>query len=113
MSLAHQARYVGNLSGCTIGPNAQATLVQAVDRFSFAPSDGALVVSGSVTPDGSFTGSLVTSPPGHDRQGRPGTETFSLTATGRIEGDVASGTYATPRCRTAFHLHRVYPTIWP
>jgi hypothetical protein len=110
---AHQSRYVGNLPGCTIGPSVQATLVQAANRFSFAPSDGALVVMGSVAPDGSFAGSLVTNPPGRDRQGRAGTEAFTLTVTGRIEGNAASGTYVTPRCSTAFRLPRIGDSLLP
>ena len=87
--------------------------MQAADHFSFAPSDGSLVVSGSVSPDGSFAGSLVTNPPGRDRQGRAGNEAFTLTVTGRIEGDAVSGTYVTPRCRTAFRLLRAVDTLLP
>ncbi len=87
--------------------------MRAADRFSFAPSDGTLVVSGSVAPDGSFAGSLVTNSPGHDRQGRTSTEAFTLTVTGRIEGEVASGTYVTPRCRTEFRLPHIADAILP
>jgi hypothetical protein len=113
MPLTHQARYVGNLPGCTVGPSAQVTLVRAADRFSFAPSDGALVVSGNVAPDGSFAGSLVTNSPGRDRQGHAGTEAFTLTVTGHIEGEVASGTYGTPRCSTAFRLSHIGDSLLP
>jgi len=87
--------------------------VQAADRFSFAPSDGALVVSGSVAPDGSFAGSLSTAPPGRDRQNHTSSEAFTLTVTGHIEGETASGTYVTPRCRTVFRLPRVSQTLLP
>ena len=113
MPFAHQTRYVGNLPGCAVGPDTPATLVQAANRFSFAPSDGALVVSGSLAPDGSFAGSLVTNPAGRDRQGHSGTEAFTLTVTGRIEGDAASGTYVTPRCHIAFRLLRVVDALLP
>ncbi len=113
MPFGRQTRYVGNLPSCTVGPDAQATLVRAADRFSFAPSDGALVVSGSVAPDGSFAGSLVTNPPGRDRQGRTSTEAFALTVTGRIEDEVVSGTYVTPRCRTEFRLSHIAGTLLP
>ena len=113
LPFAHQTRYVGNVPSCAVGPGAQATLVRAADRFSFAPSDGALVVSGSLAPDGSFAGSLVTNPPGRDRQGHAGTEAFTLTVTGRIEGDAASGTYVTPRCHIAFRLLRIVDPLLP
>lgn len=113
MPFAHQTRYVGNLPSCAAGPGAQATLVQAADRFSFVPSDGALVVSGSLAPDGSFAGSLVTNPPGRDRQGHAGSEAFMLMVSGRIEGDAASGTYVTPRCHTAFLLLRTVNPLLP
>jgi hypothetical protein len=113
MPFARQSRYVGDLPSCTVGPGAQATLVLAADHFSFAPSDGALVVSGSVAPDGSFAGSLVTNPPGHDRQGRASTEAFTLTVTGRLAGEVASGTYVTPRCRTEFRLSHIADAVLP
>jgi hypothetical protein len=111
--VASQVRYVGNLPGCTTGPSAQATLVRAADRFSFAPSDGALVVSGNVAPNGSFAGSLVTNPARVDRDGRSGTRAFTLTVTGGIEGETASGIYETSSCRTAFRLSRVNHVLLP
>jgi len=89
--------------------------VRLTDRFSFAPSDGTLVISGIVAPDGSFAGSLVTDASQHDRQDRSGTEPppFTLKVTGRLGDAEAAGIYVTPRCRTAFRLPRVEPTLVP
>ena len=113
--LANQDRYAGDLPGCTAGSDVHATLVRVADHFSFAPSDGALVISGSIAPDGSFAGSLLTEPPGRDRQSRAGTAAspFTLTVTGRIEREAASGTYVTPRCRIGFRLPRIHLTLLP
>lgn len=105
-------RYAGDLSGCTTGPAARATLVRIGEHFSFAPSDGALVISGPVAADGSFSGTLVTAP-GH--QGSPGKAVppFTLTVSGTIGDEAAEGSYATPRCHTAFHLPRIGATLVP
>jgi hypothetical protein len=115
VSLSKQTRYVGELSGCASGPEARATLVQVADRFSFTPSDGALVISGTIAPGGSFAGSLRTDQPGHDRQdhasGSP--SPFTLVVTGRIEGNIAAGEFSTPRCRSTFRLTRIAPSLLP
>jgi hypothetical protein len=103
------------MSGCTTAAGARASLVRVADHFSFAPSDGALVVSGTVAPDGSFNGALVTNPARHDQPGHPGTAAppFTLTVTGRLDDEAASGTYVTPRCSTAFRLPRIGATVLP
>ena len=113
--LANQTRYAGDLLGCTTGPGSRATLVRVADRFSFAPSDGVLVISGTVAADGSFAGSLRTDPPGRDRPPGAGTATppFTLSVTGRIDSEAASGEYVTPRCRTTFRLPRIGPSLLP
>ena len=113
--LAVQSRYAGDMQGCMTGPRARATLVRQSDRFSFAPSDGALVISGNMAPDGSFSGSLVANPARHDHEDHSGTGAppFTLTVTGRIEGGVAIGTYASPRCSAGFRLPRIEATLLP
>lgn len=115
ITIAVQSRYAGNLSGCTTVPGTRASLVRVADRFSFAPSDGALVISGPIAPDGSFTGTLVTNPAHHDQPEHPGTtaKPFTLTVTGRLDDEAATGTYATPRCSTAFRLPRIGVTLLP
>jgi hypothetical protein len=114
-TLANQTRYAGVLSDCASGPEARATLVRVADHFSFAPSDGALVVPGTVAPDGSFAGSLRTDHAGSGRQGHAGgsSSPFTLVVTGRIEGDIAAGEFATPRCRATFRLSRIVPGLLP
>ena len=108
MPLTLESRYAGALQGCAGGSATRATLVRQANHFSFAPSDGALVISGTVAADGSFSGALVTSPSRHDQEGRSGTaaQAFALTVTGHLDGGAATGTYATPRCHAAFYLPR-------
>ena len=93
----------------------RATLVRVGDHFSFAPTDGALVVSGTVTPDGDFAGSLHANPPVREQQHRPNTEapSFSVSVAGHMDGEVASGAYVTPRCRTIFRLPHIAPSLLP
>jgi hypothetical protein len=115
VALNLQTRYAGNLPGCTTGPDARATLVRVGDHFSFAPSDGVLIISGTVAPDGSFSGSLITAASRHDEQHRSSTEAppFTLSVTGRLEDDAATGTYLTPRCSAAFRLPRIGTSLMP
>ncbi len=115
MPLAAESRYAGDLPACGAGSGARATLVRQAAGFSFSPSDGVLVISGTVAPDGSFTGSLVTNPSRHDQQSHSATAAppFTLTVTGRLDGAAATGTYATPRCHAAFRLPRVETTLLP
>jgi hypothetical protein len=115
VTLSKQTRYVGALSDCAGGSGARTTLVRVADQFSFAPSDGALVVSGTVAPDGSFAGSLRTDQAGGGRQDHAGgsSSPFTLVVTGRIEGDIAAGEFATPRCRATFRLSRIAPSLLP
>ena len=113
--LAVQSRYAGDMPACTTGPAGRATLVRQADHFSFAPTDGALVISGRVDPDGSFTGTLVSNPSRHDQEGHAGSaaQPFTLTVTGRLDVAAATGTYQTPRCRTAFRLPRIEASLLP
>ncbi len=110
-----QTRYAGDLSGCATGPGARATLVRIGDHFSFAPADGVLVISGTVAPDGGFSGSLVTNSARHDPQSRPGTEPppFTVTVTGHLDDEAAAGTYVTPRCTATFHLPHIGASVLP
>lgn len=114
-ALAVQHRYAGDMPGCTTGPAARATLVRQADRFSFAPTDGVLIISGHVEPDGGFTGTLVTTPSRHDQEGHAGSaaQPFALTVTGRLDEAAATGTYVTPRCHTSFRLPRIEATLLP
>ena len=111
-ALALQTRYAGDLPGCTAGSGARATLVRQADRFDFAPSDGALVISGRVSVDGRFAGSLIT---GTSRQGGDGRRDppFTLVVTGRLDDEAAAGTYETPRCRADFRLPRIGASLLP
>ena len=113
--LAVQSRYAGDMRGCTTGPSARATLVRQADRFSFAPSDGALVISGNVATDGSFSGSLVANPARHDHEDHSGTgaHPFTLTVTGRIDDGAATGSFASPHCSAGFRLPRIEATLLP
>jgi hypothetical protein len=115
MPLVSQTRYAGPVPDCAGGTQARATLVRVHDRFSFTPSDGTLVISGSVAPDGSFTGSLAPVRSGRGEPGQAGAPAprFTLTVSGRLDRMAASGTYATPRCSTNFRLPRIDATLLP
>jgi hypothetical protein len=93
-------RYTGALSGCGLPA---ATLSLKAGQFSFTPGDGALMIAGTVAPDGSFAGTLNTQP-----AGKP---PFELHVSGRIAADQASVDYVTPRCRAAGNLDRVRPPL--
>ncbi len=115
MPITRQSRYAGDLSGCATGAAARATLVRIGDHFSFAPSDGVLVVPGAIAPDGSFSGSLVTNAPRHAPQSHSGTEPppFTVTVAGHLDDEAAAGTYVTPHCTATFHLPRIGPSVLP
>ena len=84
-------RFAGQLSGC--GETTAATLTRTADAVSFAPSDGVLVLRGTVAADGAFTARLNTQPPGKPP--------FLLTATGQVDAESATVSYVTPRCPQA------------
>lgn len=115
--LEDQVRYAGTLADCGEGPNrtSQASLVRVANRFSFAPQDGALVISGPVTADGTFSGSLAPAAARHE--GATGSDARQppvvLTVKGRLDDEVATGVYATPHCRTEFRLPRIQPGLLP
>ena len=100
--LTSQVRYAGSMRCCTAGGQGVATFVRVADRFSFAPSDGALVIPGQVAPDGSFSGRLITGQPHRDVSGPSDAKTphFVLTVEGHLDDDAATGVYVNPRCRT-------------
>ena len=123
VQLAAQERYAGEMQRCTAAPGGtqpaagqhRATLVRQADRFSFAPTDGTLVIAGTVAPDGNFTGSLATNPSRHGQEGNSATEAqpFTLSVAGRLDAAAATGTYTTPRCRVTFRLPRMAATLLP
>jgi hypothetical protein len=107
---APRLRYTGQLTGC--GPAGPVTLTRSAGRFSFTPGDGTLIITGEVTADGRFAGSLDA---GRSGSGTPSaaatrakaTAHFVLSVQGRIDNDTAEATYTTPRCQTTLRLTRV------
>jgi hypothetical protein len=63
----------------------------------FVRDDGAQTLRGTIALDGAVTARVET--PGLDKKG------FVQTFTGRVQGDQASGTYASPRCTAEVTLH--------
>jgi hypothetical protein len=114
---APRLRYTGPLTGC--GPAGSVTLTRSADRFSFTPGDGTLTITGEVSADGRFQGSLDAGRPGGGTP--PGSATaakatahFVLSVQGRIDSDTAEATYITPRCQTILRLTRVdEPSLLP
>ena len=103
------------MPGCAAGPAGRATLVRLASHFSFAPADGVLVIAGEVGADGSFAGTLVTAPARHDQPGSssPAAAPFTLSVSGRLDAEAATGSYITPRCTVAFRLPRIPASILP
>jgi hypothetical protein len=97
---AHEAAYTGALPGCGL---AAATLTRIGGAFAFAPGDGALIVRGTVAPDGSYAGTLNTQPPGKSP--------FLLSLRGTIGEESAALDYTTPRCHAQATLARVHRSL--
>lgn len=103
--LAQQDRYTGRITDCD-GAEAHATLVVVDQHFSFTPTDGSLVISGDVAPDGTFSG---TEPLPHT-----GNSTAPVLAVaGKISPDAADGLYTNPRCKKNFQLPYIEHSVLP
>jgi len=86
-----EIRYAGTLSGC--GQSNPATLTRIRGAFAFAPSDGVLVLRGTVAADGSLSATLNTQPPTKPP--------FLLTVHGHATTEAATVSYTTPVCPEA------------
>jgi hypothetical protein len=78
-----------------VGDPCPGTALLSVGRgqAAFVRDDGAQVLRGTVTPDGQVSARLETR--GADK--KPFVQSFN----GRVRGDTATGTYASPRCTAA------------
>ena len=94
-----QARYTGTLTPDTsCGAAGHATLTVMNGRADFSPNDGAQLIPGEVSADGTLSGRL-------DRTGADN-KPFPLPIEGKVTDEVATGSYATPRCRFSLLLTR-------
>ncbi len=94
-----QARYTGTMtpeSAC--GAAGKATLTVVGARAEFSPNDSSLLIPGAVAADGTLSGRL-------ERTGADN-KPFPLTLEGSVTEEVATGVYATPRCRFSLLLTR-------
>jgi hypothetical protein len=98
-----QRRYVGELAGCEGATTA--TLTRIRNQFAFTPADSALVIRGTIGPDGTLAGSLDTQPAGNPA--------YVLAVSGQIGDDSARVTYATPRCTARGTLARRRISVLP
>jgi hypothetical protein len=97
--LTREARYSGAMSPASAcGSPGTATLMVAQGKASFAPNDGAVVLSGTVSDDGTLSAWLELEGADH--------KPYRLVVQGKVDRDHAEGVYATPRCRFALDLHR-------
>ena len=87
-SLTVQRRYVGTLQGCDA--TMTATLTRIGNDFVLAPSDGSLLIRGTVAADGSLTGVLNTQPGSK--------QPYLMKVTGHAEASAVTVTYVTPHC---------------
>lgn len=111
--LTQQTRYVGKIANCAGGAESPATLVVVERQFSFAPTDGTLILSGDVADDGHFAASPPSPRRESSRRG-PGDAPFQpQRVAGRISGESAVGTYQSARCTVPFRLERVPSRLLP
>jgi hypothetical protein len=97
MPLSHETRYVGTATPeAACGAASPATLTTAKGRFTLAPDDGTLLLSGDVGADGALLATLTT--PGADRK------PFVMRFNGRMNAQTVQGRYVTPRCAFAVSL---------
>ena len=91
-------RYTGHIvPEGTCGAESPATLVVRGGRFDFTPTDGVLLIAGTVAEDGTVAGQLIT--PGVDRK------PFAMKLAAKIVGAEVTGSYITPRCRFTVALN--------
>ena len=109
--LSREARYAGPVTDCATGKPERATLVRAAGRFTFAPTDGVLAISGDIAASGDFEARLITSPARRDAGGS--TAPYAIAVHGRLTEDAAEGTFVTPRCSAAFRLPRLRLALSP
>jgi len=110
-SLSREARYTGPVTpargACPAAdPNRPAggTLTVQGDRVGFAPDDGALVIQGTIAPDGTVTARRDES----GANGRP----YQMSLQAKQQGDSVTGTFTTPRCRYNVALTRVRTPVF-
>jgi hypothetical protein len=117
VTLSQQTRYAGPAPACAGGGGTTATLVRSRTSFAFAPTDGALVVNGTVARDGTLTGTLAL----HPAQAAPGAPVAAtqsaktpqvISVSGRLSEDSASVAYAAPGCQAQVTLTRVHKALF-
>jgi hypothetical protein len=90
-SASQETRYIGAVTpDGACGQASRGTLTTAKGRFTFAPSDGVLLVQGEVAADGALSGTLATT--GADRK------PFVMRLTGTADGAHVVARFVTPRC---------------
>lgn len=96
---AREVRYVGDVtpeSACGVATHG--TLTTAKGRFTFAPSDGVLLLTGDVREGGALAATLTTT--GADRK------PYVMRFEGTLAVDQVRGRYMTPRCAFTVTLDR-------
>lgn len=101
------------MDACAGGAQSVATLVVVGQHFSFAPTDGAVVLSGDVADNGRFA----TSPPPPRRESSRRNPATGPSLPQRVEGqlseELATGTYQSPQCAVPFRLPRIPTRVLP
>src|SRR5206468_3137486 len=100
-AMSDQQRYTGTVNGCGA---AAATFTRVGGQFAFAPTDGVLILRGTVAADGAFAGSLNTQPPGK--------APFVLAVSGKVDAETVALSYRTPQCQVAATLTRAHSGIF-
>ncbi len=132
-ALSREARYTGDLTpqgACgTVG---HGTLTVIGQQVAFTPTDGVLLLRGTLAPDGTAHAELTTAGAGHGgdalsgapaaapkagdaKAGEPkagGHKPFVMTLTAKVAEETVAGSYATPRCTFTVALTRVHPPLF-
>ncbi len=99
VGLSRETRYNGPVApDGACGTASQGTLSVRGNEFVFLPSDGVILIRGTVGADGAVAGTFTTTGADH----KPYVMSFS----GNIGGDHVTGRYVTPRCAFSVSLDR-------
>lgn len=100
----HEQRYTGlTVPNGACGTTSSATLTIARNRFAFAPSDGTLIITGTIGENSLLQGDLATTGADH--------KPFVMHLSAKLDGEAVSGTYTTPRCTFTVALAQVHPPL--
>ena len=101
-------RYTGPAPACARGEG-PATLTRHGTGFALAPTDGSVVIDGTVAPDGTLSGTLALRPA--KLPGGKAPTPQAITVSGHADAVSATVAYTAPGCSATLTLARVHPSL--